>query len=89
MNAPNNTIFVGGVMRSGTSLLQKVICTSTDTNQFTTACRYLTGQLALYAQFSGGDSLSLKVFDKKATYTVTLCNTAGKELKKLTKQRAR
>ena len=57
MNAPNNTIFVGGVMRSGTSLLQKVICTSTDTNQFTTACRYLTGQIALYAQFSGGDSL--------------------------------
>ena len=38
---------------------------------------------------SGGDSLSLKVFDKKATYTVTLRNTAGEELKKLKKQRAK
>ena len=57
MNTPINHIFVGGVMRSGTSLLQQVICTSKDTNQFINACRYLTGQLALYSQYSGGDSV--------------------------------
>lgn len=57
MNTPVNYIFVSGVMRSGTSLLQQIICTSKDTNQFINACRYLTGQLALYAQYSGSDSL--------------------------------
>lgn len=57
MNIPVNHIFIGGVMRSGTSLLQQVICTSKDTNQFINGCRYLTDQLKLYAQYSGADSL--------------------------------
>jgi hypothetical protein len=38
---------------------------------------------------SGGETVSLKIFDKKATYTVTLRDTAGEELKKLKKQRAK
>jgi hypothetical protein len=48
-----------------------------------------TGEIEYTLPVSGGDSLSLKVFDKKATYTVTLRNTAGEELKKLKKQRAK
>ena len=38
---------------------------------------------------SGGDKLSPKVFDKKATYTVTLRNPSGKILKTLKGQRAK
>lgn len=55
--APFKTIFVGGVMRSGTSLLHQVICTSPDANPYINSCRYLTDQLTLYARYSGGDSL--------------------------------
>lgn len=48
-----------------------------------------TGEIEYTLPVSGGDSLSLKVFDKKATYTVTLRNTSGKELKTLKRQRAK
>jgi alkaline phosphatase D len=48
-----------------------------------------TGKIEYTLPASGGDTLSLKVFDKKATYTVTLRDTAGEELKKLKKQRAK
>jgi hypothetical protein len=57
MNSSVKHIFVGGVMRSGTSLLQRVICTSDDTNSFINGCRYLTGQLELYVRYAGPDSL--------------------------------
>jgi len=69
MNAPDNCIFVCGVMRSGTSLLYQVICTSKDTNQFINANRYLTSQLALYAQYSGTDSLFIDdYFENKSEF---------------------
>lgn len=48
-----------------------------------------TGEIEYTLPASGGDSLKLKVFDKSATYTVRLRDLAGKELKKLEKQRAR
>lgn len=44
-------------MRSGTTLLNQVICTSPDTNPLINGCRYLTGQLELYARYTGTDSL--------------------------------
>lgn len=57
MNGSVKHIFVGGSLRSGTSLLQKVICSSTDTNPFINGCRYLTDQLGVYAQYIGVDNL--------------------------------
>lgn len=57
MNASVKHIFVGGSLRSGTSLLQKVICSSTDTNPFINGCRYLTEQLDIYARYIGSDKL--------------------------------
>ena len=57
MNASVKHIFVGGSLRSGTSLLQKVICSSTDTNPFINGCRYLTDQLSVYAKYIGSDNL--------------------------------
>ena len=57
MTRPFNPIFVGGVMRSGTSLLHQVICTSPDANPYINSCRYLTDQLILYARYRSDDSL--------------------------------
>ena len=44
-------------MRSGTSLLQHVLCTSPQANPFVHGCRYLTSQIAVYAQYAGNDHL--------------------------------
>lgn len=57
MNVSVKHIFVGGALRSGTSLLQKVICSSTDTNPFINGCRYLTDHLRLYAHYISTDNL--------------------------------
>jgi Sulfotransferase family len=48
-----DVVFVGGCMRSGTSLLHRVLCQSGDTNPFVQACFYLTHQLKLYHHFCG------------------------------------
>ena len=56
-------------MRSGTSLLQQVICTSVDTNPFINGCRYLTGQLELYVKYVGSDSLYIDdYFENKSKF---------------------
>ena len=47
-------------MRSGTSLLQHVLCTSEEANPFIHGCRYLTDQVAIYAQYAGIDQIYIK-----------------------------
>lgn len=46
----NGIIFVGGCMRSGTTLLQRVLCASRDSHPFTTECRFLTAILDQFEQ---------------------------------------
>ena len=48
-------LLVTGAMRSGTSLLQHVLCSSPDANPFVHASRYLTAQISLFAQYSGSE----------------------------------
>lgn len=55
-----NLILVAGAMRSGTSLLQHVLCSSPEANPFIHGCRYLTSQIAIFAQYAGGDRLYVK-----------------------------
>ena len=43
-----DVIFVGGCMRTGTSLLQSVLCSTEQTNKFTHECHYLTKQMYLF-----------------------------------------
>jgi len=43
-----DVIFVGGCMRTGTSLLQSVLCSTEQTNKFTYECHYLTKQMYLF-----------------------------------------
>ncbi len=52
-----NLIFVAGAMRSGTTLLQQVLCSSPAANPFVHGCRYLTSQIMVYAQYAGTDRL--------------------------------
>ena len=52
-----NLIFVAGAMRSGTTLLHQVLCSSPAANPFVHGCRYLTSQIAIYAQYAGADRL--------------------------------
>src|SRR5215475_9684373 len=40
-----SVIFVGGCMRSGTTLLQRMLCASPDVQPFTDECQFLTGLL--------------------------------------------
>ncbi|GAB4393432.1 MAG: hypothetical protein Tsb0032_12820 [Kiloniellaceae bacterium] len=47
-------------MRSGTSLLQHVLCSSPDANPFIHGSRYLTSQIGVFAQYAGKDSLYVK-----------------------------
>lgn len=47
-------------MRSGTSLLQHVICSSAHTNPFVYGCRYLTAQIATYSRYAGPDKLYIE-----------------------------
>jgi hypothetical protein len=55
-----NLILIAGAMRSGTSLLQHVLCSSPAANPFVHGCRYLTSQIAIYAQYAGTDRLYVK-----------------------------
>lgn len=54
---PYNLILIAGAMRSGTSLLQHVLCSSPEANPFVHGCRYLTSHIAVYAQYAGPDRL--------------------------------
>ncbi|NIA68785.1 sulfotransferase [Pelagibius litoralis] len=45
-------ILVVGAMRSGTTLLQQILCSSPESNPFVHGCRYLTSQIAIYAQYA-------------------------------------
>lgn len=57
MNTRFRPIYICGSMRSGTTILQKLICLSSGVNAFAPAARYLTEQVRIYAQFAGVDSL--------------------------------
>ena len=48
-----------------------------------------SGEIEYTLPVSGGDKVALKVFDKKASYNVTLRDTKGKTLKMLQNQRAK
>ena len=48
-----------------------------------------TGEIEYTRPVKGGDKAKLKVFDKSASYTVTLIDSNGEELKKLKEQKAR
>src|SRR3546814_1476839 len=50
-------IFVAGSMRSGTTLLQQLLCTSPAANPFVHGCRYLVSHLGVYANYAGADRL--------------------------------
>lgn len=50
-------VFVGGCMRSGTSLMHRLLCQSPDTNPFIQGCFYLTRQLDLHQHFSQRDRI--------------------------------
>ena len=55
-------IYVCGSMRSGTTILQKVICLSPDVNPFGYGGRYLMEQMQLYIRYAGTDSVFIKDF---------------------------
>ena len=57
MEAAFKPIYVCGSMRSGTTILQKVICLSPDVNPFGAAARYLMEQMQLYVRFAGTDAV--------------------------------
>ena len=44
-------IFVGGAIRTGTTLLQSIICSSPDTHPLIHECQYLTEQMQLLAKW--------------------------------------
>jgi hypothetical protein len=44
-------------MRSGTTLLQQVLCTSPATNSLVHGCRYLVSHIGVYAKYAGTDRL--------------------------------
>src|SRR3546814_6718309 len=44
-------------MRSGTTLLQQILCASPAANSFIHGCRYLVSQIGVYAQYAGPDRL--------------------------------
>lgn len=57
-------IFVGGAMRTGTSLLQNVLSSATQANDMTVECQYLTEQLSRYATWSQQNERALSDFFK-------------------------
>lgn len=60
-NGPENGLFVVcGAMRSGTTLLQKVICNSPEVNPYIHASRYLMDQLQIHMRYSDSDSLYIE-----------------------------
>src|SRR3546814_9395344 len=54
---PFKLILVAGAMRSGTTLLQQILCASPAANSFIHGCRYLVSQIGVYAQYAGPDRL--------------------------------
>src|SRR3546814_17250751 len=50
-------IFVAGSMRSGTTLLPQLLCTSPDAHPFVHGCRYLVSHLGVYANYAGADRI--------------------------------
>ncbi len=46
-------IFIGGSMRSGTTLLHRMLCASPDTHRFTDECQHLTALLDFHAHWRG------------------------------------
>jgi hypothetical protein len=44
-------ILIGGSMRSGTTLLHRILCASEDTHSFTDECQYLTALLNFHADW--------------------------------------
>jgi Sulfotransferase family len=50
-------IYMCGSMRSGTTLLHRVVSLSEDVSKFNAGARYLMEQLQLYVRFSGDDKL--------------------------------
>lgn len=58
MTAPaHSLVLVTGAMRSGTTLLQQVLCSAPEANPFVHGCRYLTSQIELFARYAGPDRL--------------------------------
>ena len=55
-----NLILVTGSMRSGTTLLQQVLCCAPDANPFIHGCRYLTAQIETFARYAGPDRLYIE-----------------------------
>lgn len=54
--------FVGGAMRTGTSLLQSVLCGAPESNDMMFECIYLMEQLRLYANWAQKDERGLSDF---------------------------
>ncbi len=49
-------IFVGGAIRTGTTLLQSIICSSPDTHPLIHECQYLAEQMHLFAKWRNNNS---------------------------------
>src|SRR3546814_15570712 len=58
---PFKLILVAGAMRSGTTLLQQILCASPAANSFIHGCRYLVSQIGVYAQYAGPRSEERRV----------------------------
>lgn len=48
------TIFIGGGMRTGTTLLQRILCSTPGTNPLIAECQYLTAVMDQYAGMNAG-----------------------------------
>ncbi|WP_025899617.1 sulfotransferase family protein [Sneathiella glossodoripedis] len=69
-------IFVGGSMRTGTSLLQHVLSSSSEANDMAFECHYLTDQLTIYQKWSQkGERMAADFFGSQQglkEYTISL-----------------
>ncbi|MBL4907472.1 MAG: sulfotransferase [Sneathiella sp.] len=57
-----NIIFVGGAMRTGTSLLQHTLCSTPSTNDMMFECHHLTSHVKTYAQWRNKSDRALADF---------------------------
>lgn len=57
-----NVIFVGGAMRTGTSLLQNVLSSCPNANDMSVECQYLTDQLKLHVKWARQNERALTDF---------------------------
>lgn len=60
MTADYTLVLVTGPMRSGTTLLQQLLCNAPDANPFIHGCRYLTGHIEVFARYAGSDRLFIE-----------------------------